>query len=221
MPSVGVARENIVFISGIGCSSRFPYYMNNYGMHTLHGRAPSFASGLKLSRPELHGVGDHRRRRRARHRRQPLHPHDAAQPGPQGPDVQQPHLRPDEGPGLPDLRARQEDQDHARTAPPTTRSTPRRWRWARERPSWPAPSTSRARTWAPCIAAAAQHKGSAFVEIFQNCPVFNDGAYTFLTDKAVKTEAILRMEARQAAALRQGQQEGHPVRRPEGGAARS
>ncbi len=53
MPAVGVARENIVFISGIGCSSRFPYYMNNYGMHTLHGRAPSFATGLKLSRPEL------------------------------------------------------------------------------------------------------------------------------------------------------------------------
>ena len=53
MPSVGIARENIVFISGIGCSSRFPYYMNNYGMHTLHGRAPTFASGLKLSRPEL------------------------------------------------------------------------------------------------------------------------------------------------------------------------
>ena len=53
MPNVGVARENIVFVSGIGCSSRFPYYMNNYGMHTLHGRAPSFASGLKVSRPEL------------------------------------------------------------------------------------------------------------------------------------------------------------------------
>ena len=53
MPTVGVKRENIVFVSGIGCSSRFPYYMNNYGMHTLHGRAPSFASGIKVSRPEL------------------------------------------------------------------------------------------------------------------------------------------------------------------------
>src|SRR5918911_328740 len=53
LPNVGVARENIVFISGIGCSSRFPYYMNNYGMHTLHGRAATFASGLKISRPEL------------------------------------------------------------------------------------------------------------------------------------------------------------------------
>jgi 2-oxoglutarate ferredoxin oxidoreductase subunit beta len=53
MPDLGVARENMVFISGIGCSSRFPYYMNTYGMHSIHGRAPSFASGLKASRPEL------------------------------------------------------------------------------------------------------------------------------------------------------------------------
>ena len=53
LPNVGVKRENIVFVSGIGCSSRFPYYMNNYGMHTLHGRAPTFASGIKVSRPEL------------------------------------------------------------------------------------------------------------------------------------------------------------------------
>jgi 2-oxoglutarate ferredoxin oxidoreductase subunit beta len=53
MPELGVPRENVVFISGIGCSSRFPYYMNTFGVHTIHGRAPSFASGIKLSRPEL------------------------------------------------------------------------------------------------------------------------------------------------------------------------
>ena len=53
MPELGVARENTVFISGIGCSSRFPYYMNTYGFHTIHGRAPAFATGLKVSRPEL------------------------------------------------------------------------------------------------------------------------------------------------------------------------
>ncbi len=53
MPELGIARENIVFISGIGCSSRFPYYMNTYGFHTIHGRAPAIASGLKLTRPEL------------------------------------------------------------------------------------------------------------------------------------------------------------------------
>lgn len=53
MPELGVPKEDIVFISGIGCSSRFPYYMNTYGFHTIHGRAPAIASGLKLTRPEL------------------------------------------------------------------------------------------------------------------------------------------------------------------------
>ena len=53
MPDLGIPKEDIVFISGIGCSSRFPYYMNTYGFHTIHGRAPALATGLKLARPEL------------------------------------------------------------------------------------------------------------------------------------------------------------------------
>ncbi len=53
MPEIGVARENIVFIAGIGCSSRFPYYMDTFGLHSIHGRATAVASGLKASRPEL------------------------------------------------------------------------------------------------------------------------------------------------------------------------
>src|SRR5213593_1482590 len=53
MPELGVPREKIVFVSGIGCSSRFPYYMNTYGFHSIHGRAPAIASGVKLSRPDL------------------------------------------------------------------------------------------------------------------------------------------------------------------------
>ncbi len=53
LPELGLKKENIVFISGIGCSSRFPYYMNTYGMHTIHGRATAIATGLKVSRPEL------------------------------------------------------------------------------------------------------------------------------------------------------------------------
>jgi len=53
MPALGIPRENIAIISGIGCSSRFPYYMNVYGMHSIHGRATAIASGLKASRPEL------------------------------------------------------------------------------------------------------------------------------------------------------------------------
>jgi 2-oxoglutarate ferredoxin oxidoreductase subunit beta len=53
MPELGVRRENTVFISGIGCSSRFPYYMNTYGMHSIHGRAPAIATGLAVARPDL------------------------------------------------------------------------------------------------------------------------------------------------------------------------
>ena len=53
MPELGRNKEDITFISGIGCSSRFPYYMNTYGMHSIHGRATAVASGLKISRPEL------------------------------------------------------------------------------------------------------------------------------------------------------------------------
>ncbi len=53
MPTLGLARENIVFVSGIGCSSRFPYYMDTFGMHSIHGRAPAIATGLAASRPDL------------------------------------------------------------------------------------------------------------------------------------------------------------------------
>src|SRR3970282_1568792 len=53
MPDLGIPRHQMAFISGIGCSSRFPYYMNTYGFHSIHGRAPAVASGLKLARPDL------------------------------------------------------------------------------------------------------------------------------------------------------------------------
>src|SRR3984893_9573582 len=53
LPELGIARENTVFISGIGCSSRFPYYLNTFGFHTIHGRAPTIATGLKIARPDL------------------------------------------------------------------------------------------------------------------------------------------------------------------------
>ena len=54
MPDLGIPRENAVFVSGIGCAARFPYYMNTYGVHTIHGRAPAIATGLAMSRPDLH-----------------------------------------------------------------------------------------------------------------------------------------------------------------------
>ena len=53
LPELGLKRENIVFVSGIGCSSRFPYYLDTYGMHSIHGRAPAIATSLATARPEL------------------------------------------------------------------------------------------------------------------------------------------------------------------------
>ncbi|MCS5604347.1 MAG: thiamine pyrophosphate-dependent enzyme, partial [Alphaproteobacteria bacterium] len=53
LADIGTPPENVVFISGIGCSSRFPYYMSTYGFHTIHGRAPAFATGVKLANPDL------------------------------------------------------------------------------------------------------------------------------------------------------------------------
>jgi 2-oxoglutarate ferredoxin oxidoreductase subunit beta len=193
MPSLGVRREDIVFVSGIGCSSRFPYYMNNYGMHTLHGRAPAFASGLKLSRPELMvwvvtGDGDalaiggnhfiHAMRRNL------------------------------------DLKFllfnnRIYGLTKGQTSPTSelgkkTKSTPNGSPDAPFNP--PALALGAGATFVArsvdvegphlggVIKAAAEHQGSAFVEIYQNCPVFNDGAYTSITDKAVKADQLLRME---------------------------
>jgi len=193
LPSVGVARENIVFISGIGCSSRFPYYMNNYGMHTLHGRAPSFASGLKLSRPELQvwvitGDGDalaiggnhfiHTMRRNM------------------------------------DLKVimfnnRIYGLTKGQVSPTSvlgqkTKTTPY---GSADYPFNPpalaigAGATFVARSvdlegahMGAVLKQAADHRGSTYVEVYQNCPVFNDGAYTFMTEKTVKADAQLRME---------------------------
>jgi 2-oxoglutarate/2-oxoacid ferredoxin oxidoreductase subunit beta len=193
LPAVGVKRENIVFVSGIGCSSRFPYYMNNYGMHTLHGRAPAFASGLKVSRPELQvwvmtGDGDalaiggnhfiHVMRRNL--------------------DVKLVMFN-NRIYGLTKGQVSPTSELHKKT-----KSTPQ------GSPDYPfnppllalgAGATFVARTidvegahMGAMLKAAAGHKGSAFIEVYQNCPVFNDGAYTSLTDKAVRADRIIRME---------------------------
>ena len=123
MPDFGVPKENIVFISGIGCSGRLPYYMNTYGFHTIHGRAPTLATGPQGRPARPHGLGHHRRRRRAVDRRQPRPPLDAPQRRHQDRHVQQPDLRPDQGPGVPDVGARQDDEVDAGWARSTRRSS--------------------------------------------------------------------------------------------------
>ena len=114
MPDFGYPRENIVFISGIGCSDRLPYYMNTYGFHSIHGRAPTLATGLKIARPDLMvwvitGDGD----ALSIGGNHVLHV-DAPERGHQAGDVQQPHLRADQGPGLTDLGVRQAHEVLAR-----------------------------------------------------------------------------------------------------------
>ena len=186
-------RENIVFISGIGCSSRFPYYMHNYGMHTVHGRAPSFATGLKLSRPELTiwvvtGDGDalaiggnhfiHAMRRNVdlklllfNNRIYGLTKGQVSPTSELGKKTKTtPHGSPDYPFNPPALALGAGGTFVARSI-----------------------DVEGAHLGA-VVKAAQDHKGTAFVEIDQNCPVFNDGAHALLTDKNTKAETQLRME---------------------------
>ena len=146
MPELGVRREDTVFVSGIGCSSRFPYYMNTYGVHSIHGRAPAMATGIAVSRPDLARVGHHRRRRRPVDRRQPPAPRPAPQRQPDDHPVQQPDLRADQGSVLADIGAGQGHQvDAVRLARPPLQpdlAGPR----APRPPSWPGPTTWTAST---------------------------------------------------------------------------
>ena len=111
--------EKTVFVSGIGCAGRFVYYMDTYGVHGIHGRAPALATGLATARPDLSIWVVTRRRRRALDRRQPPDPLAAAQRADQDPALQQPDLRADQGPVLADERGGQgHEVDAVRLAGP-------------------------------------------------------------------------------------------------------
>ena len=146
MPDLGVAPHDTVFISGIGCSSRFPYYMNTYGMHSIHGRAPAIATGVAIARPDLDvwvitGDGDalsiggnhliHALRRNVN--LTILH-------------VQQPDLRADQGSVLAHLGDRQGDQVHADGLGRPALQPAGAWPSAPRPASWPVPTTSTAST---------------------------------------------------------------------------
>ena len=193
MPDIGVAKENIVFVSGIGCSSRFPYYMDTYGFHSIHGRAPAIASGLKVARPELSvwvitGDGD-------------------------GLSIGGNHL----------LHALRRNVDlniilfnnqiygltkgqYSPTSQQATRS-----------PSTPMGSIDYpvnplgfatganatfiarcidvdAKNLAKLLARAAAHKGGAIIEVLQNCPVFNDDVWAPIADRKVKADRTIWLE---------------------------
>jgi 2-oxoglutarate ferredoxin oxidoreductase subunit beta len=193
MPELGVPRENVVFISGIGCSSRFPYYMNTYGFHSIHGRAPAIASGLKIARPELSvwvvtGDGDglsiggnhliHILRRNINvnillfnNRIYGL------TKGQYSPTSEQGKITKSTPVGSADYPFNPLSVALGADATFVARSVDVEAKHLQE-----------------TVRRAHEHQGTAFVEILQNCNIFNDGAFDALTDKETKADSQLLLE---------------------------
>ena len=181
MPELGIERENTVFVSGIGCAARFPYYMNTYGMHSIHGRAPAIATGLAVSRPDLSvwvATGDG----------------DALSIG--GNHLIH-ALRRNVNFKILLFNNRIYGLTKGQYSPTSelgkvTKSTPMGsldWPFNPLSLAIGAEATFVARAvdtdkagMTAVLREAAQHRGSAFVEIFQNCPIFNDDAFDFVRD---------------------------------------
>ncbi len=193
MPELGIDRERIVFVSGIGCASRFPYYMNTYGMHSIHGRAPAIATGLSASRPDLSVwvvTGDG----------------DALSIG--GNHLIH-ALRRNVNVTILLFNNRIYGLTKGQYSPTSelgkiTKSTPA---GSADSPFNPlslalgAEATFVARTidtdrkhLQSVLRAAAEHHGSAFVEIYQNCNIFNDGAFDTLKDAGSRDDYLIRLE---------------------------
>jgi 2-oxoglutarate/2-oxoacid ferredoxin oxidoreductase subunit beta len=193
MPSLGIPRERIVFVSGIGCSSRFPYYMNTYGMHSIHGRAPAIATGLSVSRPDLSvwvitGDGDalsiggnhliHALRRNVNLKILLFNNQ------------------------IYGLTKGQYSPTSERGK--VTKSTPM---GSLDHPFNPvsvalgAEATFVARSidsdrghLTEVLRKAAAHRGTAFVEVYQNCNIFNDGAFDVLKEPDTRADNQIRLE---------------------------
>ncbi|REJ84746.1 MAG: 2-oxoacid:ferredoxin oxidoreductase subunit beta [Acidobacteria bacterium] len=192
-PSLGIPREKFVIVSGIGCSSRFPYYMNTYGFHTIHGRAPAVATGLKMSRPDLSVwvvTGDG----------------DALSIG--GNHFMH-VLRRNVGVKVLLFNNRIYGLTKGQYSPTSevgkrTKSTPLGSVDAPFNPlavALGAGATFVARSvdiFQPHLKSvlerAAAHPGTAFVEIYQNCNIFNDKAFENVTEKSARSENVLYLE---------------------------
>jgi len=193
LPQIGVRKEEIVFISGIGCSSRFPYYMDTYGMHTVHGRAPTVATGLKVSNPDLSvwivtGDGDgfsiggnhilHIARRNVdvnmllfNNRIYGLTKGQyspTSEVGKKTKSTPMGSIDRDINPCAVALAA--EATFVARTLDADTRHMEK------------------------VFVEASKHKGTSFMEIMQNCVIFNDGAFAHVTDRSARPDNALFLE---------------------------
>ncbi len=193
LASIGARRENTVFVSGIGCSSRFPYYINTYGFHGIHGRAPGIATGIKLANPELHvwvvtGDGDglsiggnpllHMIRRNIdvnillfNNRIYGLTKGQYSPTSPQGKKTKSTPMGSVDFPLHPlSVAIGAEATFVARALDVNTKHL------------------------AHVLERAARHKGTSFVEIYQNCNIFNDLAFEYATGKDTKDDTTLYLE---------------------------
>jgi 2-oxoglutarate ferredoxin oxidoreductase subunit beta len=193
MPDFGYKKEDIVFISGIGCSGRLPYYMNTFGFHTIHGRAPTLATGLKAARPDLMvwvitGDGDalsiggnhviHSMRRNVdiklvmfNNRIYGLTKGQASPTSEFGKKTKSTPVGTIDTPVMPlSLALAAEATFVARSVDTHTEHLQ------------------------DTLERAGRHKGSAFVEVLQNCNIFNDGAWRSFTDREVREDKMLVLE---------------------------
>ncbi|MFE9635162.1 2-oxoacid:ferredoxin oxidoreductase subunit beta [Streptomyces sp. NPDC006463] len=193
MPELGLAKENIVFVSGIGCSSRFPYYMNTYGMHSIHGRAPAIATGLATSRRDLSvwvvtGDGDalsiggnhliHALRRNVNlkillfnNRIYGLTKGQYSPTSEIGKITKSTPMGSLDAPFNPVSLAIGAEASFVARAVDSDR-----------------------KHLTEVLRAAADHQGTALVEIYQNCNIFNDGAFDALKDKDQAQEAVIPLQ---------------------------
>jgi 2-oxoglutarate ferredoxin oxidoreductase subunit beta len=193
LAGLGLPREQFVFVSGIGCASRLPYYLNTYGFHTLPGRATAVATGLKVARPDLsvwvitgdgdgfgHGLNHllHAIRRNV--------------------DIKI-LLFNNEVHGLSKGQFSPTSRLGTRTRSSPAGSTERPFRPAELALAAGATFVARAidvdgEHLSTVLRRAAEHRGTAFVEILQNCKIFNDGVFDYATDKSTKFDHVLYLE---------------------------
>ncbi len=213
LPELGIPRERIVFVSGIGCSSRFPYYLDTYGMHSIHGRAPAIATGLSVSRPDLQvwvvtGDGDalsiggnhliHALRRNVNLKillfNNKIYGLTKGQYSPTsevGKITKSTPMGSADYPFNPiSLALGAEASFVARTI------------------------DSDRKHLTSVLREAAAHQGSAFVEIYQNCNIFNDNAFEVLKDGETRDDYLIRLE--QGQPLRFGSSGQYSVTHPAG-----
>ena len=193
LPELGLRRENIVFVSGIGCSSRFPYYLDTFGLHSIHGRAPAIATGLAASRPDLSvwvvtGDGDalsiggnhliHALRRNVNlkillfnNRIYGLTKGQYSPTSELGKITKSTPLGSLDAPFNPVSLALGAEATFVARAIDSDR-----------------------RHLTDVLRAAAAHRGTAFVEIYQNCNIFNDGAFEVLKSNDTRDEFLIRLE---------------------------